>query len=136
MSCAYSFRRSTSIWSESLLRQHFGEADDGIERSAQLVTHGGEEPALGGVRAFRFRARFFERMFLHLAIGGVAHDRHHLALASGVAFVRAPSTGRQRISIQMNCATGRPLVSVRSRRTRNSTERLSPSDAASASAVR
>ena len=32
-----------------LLRDHLGEADDGVERRAQLMAHGGEEARLGGV---------------------------------------------------------------------------------------
>ena len=34
---------------EHLVHQHVGEADDGVERRAQLVAHHGEEAALGDV---------------------------------------------------------------------------------------
>ena len=90
----------------ALLHQHFGEADDGVERRAQFVAHGREEAALCGVRPFGFRARLFEHLLLHLALGGVAHDRDDLAVVAVAAFARAWSSGRQRISTQMNCPAG------------------------------
>src|SRR5689334_18986318 len=43
------------------VHQHFGEADDGIERRAQLVTHGGNKAALRGAGTLRFRMCGFER---------------------------------------------------------------------------
>ena len=43
------------------LFQHVGKADDGVERRAQFVTHGGEEAALGGVGALGLGARLFQR---------------------------------------------------------------------------
>ena len=57
MKPAYSLRRLASSVSGVLLHQHFGEADDGVERRAQFVTHGGKEAALGGVGALRLGMR-------------------------------------------------------------------------------
>ena len=48
------------------LLQHVGEADDGVERRAQFVAHGGEEAALGGVCALGLGAGVFERLLLAL----------------------------------------------------------------------
>ena len=56
-----------------LVHQHFGEADDDIERRAQLVTHGGNEAALGIVGAFSLGAGIFEALLLRLAISDVTH---------------------------------------------------------------
>ena len=91
----------------ALLGQHFGEADDGVERRAQFMAHGGEEAALGRVRALGFRARLFERLLLLLALGDVAHDGDDFAALTGTALrPTACSSGRQRISTQMNCPPG------------------------------
>ena len=62
------------------LHDHFGETDDGIERRAQLVAHGGEEAALGDVGLFGGGARQIKGLFLNLTVGDVAHDSHHLGL--------------------------------------------------------
>ena len=68
ISCAYS-RAARGVEPHLLLvDQHLGEADDGVERRAQLVAHGGEEPALGGVGALGFGARILERLLLGLAL--------------------------------------------------------------------
>ena len=45
------------------------------------MAHGGEEAALGGIRALGFLARVLDRLLLDLAVGDVAHHRHDLALA-------------------------------------------------------
>ena len=50
-----------------LVHQHFGKANDRVERRAQFVAHGGEEARLGRVGALGFRARIFKRLFLGLA---------------------------------------------------------------------
>ena len=67
-----------------LLRDHLGEADDGIERRAQLVAHGGEETRLGGIGRFRSAAGLIERLFGKLAIGDVAHHADDFGLARGI----------------------------------------------------
>ena len=55
------------------LHDHLGEADDGVQRRAQFVAHGGEEAGLGRVRLFGGGARQLERLLLDLAVGDVAH---------------------------------------------------------------
>ena len=55
------------------LNDHFGEADDGVERRAQFVAHGGEKAALGRVGLLGGGARQIERLFLDFAVGDVAH---------------------------------------------------------------
>ena len=133
ISWAYSCRRSASISSEPSVGQHFGEADDGIERRAQLVAHGGEEAALGGVGALGLGARLLERLLLRLALGDVAHDRDDLAL---VPRRRRRLVERTAAHLDPDELRARAASASASRRTRNSTERLSPRAAASASAVR
>ena len=63
ISLAYSSLRAASNTSASL-RQHFREADDRVERRAQLVAHGGEEAALGGIGALLLGARDLERLLV------------------------------------------------------------------------
>ncbi len=65
--------------------QHFGEADDGIERCAQLVAHRGEELRLGDVGLLgvapgfvRHLAGFFEFVD-QLVLFGLVHDLFELA---------------------------------------------------------
>ena len=65
------------------LLQHFGEADDGVERRAQFVAHGGEEAALGGIGALGLGAGVFKRLLLQLAPGDVAQHRDDFATAVG-----------------------------------------------------
>ena len=105
------------------LHQHFGKADDGIERRAQFVTHGGEEAALGGVGALGLGMRVEKRLLLPFALGHVAQYRDDLAAIFAAIRPLVCSNGRQRISIQTNSVVGRPSASTASRRTRNSTER-------------
>ena len=45
-------------FAEHAARHQFREADDGIERRAQLVAHVGEELQLGAIGAFSFRFLF------------------------------------------------------------------------------
>ena len=61
------------------LLQHLGEADDGIERRAQFVAHGGEEAAFRRIGALGLGAGVFERLLLLLAPGDVAQHRDHFA---------------------------------------------------------
>ena len=61
---------------EHLMRHHFGEADDGVERRAQLVTHVGKEARLGTACGLGEIARLDQRAFLRLALGNVARDRN------------------------------------------------------------
>jgi hypothetical protein len=55
------------------LDDHFRKSDDGIERRAQFVAHGGEEAALGRVRLLGGGARQIQRLFLKFPVGDVAH---------------------------------------------------------------
>ena len=76
------FALARRIELERVVAQHVGEADDGVERRAQLVAHGGEEAAFGIVDAFRLLAGDLERALLHLALGHVAQHRDHFALGA------------------------------------------------------
>ena len=87
------------------LHQHIGEADDGIERRAQFVAHGGEEAAFGVIGALRFGMRVELRLLQALAFGDVAQHRDDFAAIVAVIGVDS-SNGRQRISIQMNSGLG------------------------------
>ena len=60
---------------------HFGEADDRIQRRAQFMAHDGEETRLGGVRCFRGTARKFKRLLLELALRDVTHRGDDLGFA-------------------------------------------------------
>ena len=73
-----------------LLHDHLGETDDGVQRRAQFVAHGGEEAGLGGIRLFGGGARQFERLLLHLALGDVAHHGDHFAFRRGL--IERPAT--------------------------------------------
>ena len=116
------------------VREHLGEADDGVERRAQLVAHGGEEAALGGIGALGLLARAFERLLLRLALGHVADHRDHLALAFGS---RLGLIERAAAHLDPDELRGLSLsAGGASRRMRNSTELLTPCAAASPSAVR
>ena len=64
------------------LHDHLGEADDGVQRRAQFVAHGGEEAGLGGIGLLGGGARQFERLLLHLAVGDVAHHGDDLGLGA------------------------------------------------------
>ena len=64
----------------TFLAEHFREADDGVERSPQLVAHGGEKAALGGVGALGLDARELHRLSFLLTLRDVAQDGDHLAL--------------------------------------------------------
>ena len=54
---------------EQLGLHHLGEAEDGVERRAQLVAHGGKEARLGVVGGFRAPARLVGNRFLLLELG-------------------------------------------------------------------
>ena len=56
------------------LLQHVRETDDGVERRAQFVAHGGEKTALGGIGALGLGARVLERLLLKLTLGHVAQN--------------------------------------------------------------
>ncbi len=94
------------------LRQHFREADDGIERRAQLVAHGGEEVALGGVRALGLGAGVLDRLLLRLALGGVAHDRHDLAVMAVVALADGERTAAHLDPDELGGGRGRAFGGV------------------------
>ena len=79
MSPAYSLRRWHVEHQRRLFLQHVREADDGVERRAQFVAHGGEETALGGVGAFGLGARVLERLLLVLAFRHIAKHGDDLA---------------------------------------------------------
>ena len=64
---------------QGFLLQHFGEADDGVERRPQFVAHGGEEAAFGGVGALGVGARLLERLLLPFALADLAQHRDHFA---------------------------------------------------------
>ena len=72
------------------LYDHLGKTDDGVQRRAQFVAHGGEEAGLGRIRLFGSGARQFERLLLHLAVGDVAHHGDHLGLRRGL--IERPAT--------------------------------------------
>ena len=62
------------------MHDHLGEADDGVQRRAQFVAHGGQEPGLGGIRLLGGGARQFEGLLLDLAVGDVAHHGDDIGL--------------------------------------------------------
>src|SRR5215468_10544430 len=72
----------------AFVAEHFREADDGIERCAQLVAHGGEKAALGGIGTLGLGARKLNSLSFLLALRDVAHDRDHLALFHRRSFAR------------------------------------------------
>ena len=79
-----------------LLHDHLGEADDRIQRRAQLMAHGGEEARLGGVGGFRGAAREIERLLLHLAVGDVAHHGDDFGFGGRRSAPAAGSASRPR----------------------------------------
>lgn len=68
-----------------LLRDHLREADDGIQRRPQLVTHGGEEAGLGGIGRFGGATRLLERLLGQLVVGDVAHHGDDFGLTREVS---------------------------------------------------
>ena len=72
------------------VHDHLGEADDGVQRRAQLVAHGGQESRLGGIRLLGGGARQFECLLLDLAVGDVAHHGDDLGL--GRTLLERPAT--------------------------------------------
>ena len=66
---AYSVIARVLHRAEQLALHHLGEAEDGVERRAQLVAHGGEEARLGDVGGLRAPARLVGDRFLLLDLG-------------------------------------------------------------------
>ena len=66
------------------LNDHLRESDDGVQRRAQFMAHGGEEAGLGRIRLLGGGARQFERLLLDLPIGDVAHHGDDLGLGRGL----------------------------------------------------
>ena len=94
----------------SLVHQHVRKADDGVERRAQFVAHGGEEAAFGGIGALRFGMRVGSACCCSLR----SVTSRNTATTSRDPVARSAafrSNGRQRISIQTNSAV-RPAVGV------------------------
>ena len=80
MSPAYSLYCGTRVRPEQLRLQHFGKADDRVERRAELVAHRREELRLGDVgllgvapRLVRHLARFLELVDERVLLGLVHH---------------------------------------------------------------
>ena len=72
------------------MHDHLGEADDGVQRRAQFVAHGGQESGLGGIRLLGGGARQFEGLLLDLAVGDIAHHRDDIGL--GRNLLKRPAT--------------------------------------------
>src|SRR6185503_10701197 len=72
---------------EVLIADDLGEAEDGVQRRAQLVAHRREEMALRQVGVFRRLARLYQLALARLAFGNVAHQRQQSRLP--VALVRS-----------------------------------------------
>ena len=87
-----------------LFHQHVRKADNGVERRAQFVAHGGEEAALGGIGALGLAARVLQRLLLPLAFRHIAKHGNDFAAVIAATSTAACSSGRQRISIQTNSA--------------------------------
>ena len=67
------------------LHQHqAGKADDGVQRRAQLVAHGGEKAVLGAAGAFELFVLLAQREFEAFALADVADRAHHQAAGLGV----------------------------------------------------
>ena len=63
------------------LNDHLGKSDDGVQRRAQFMAHGGEEAGLRRIRLLGGGAREIERLLLQLAVGDVAHHGDDLGFA-------------------------------------------------------
>ena len=61
--------------------ENIGEADDGIERRAQLMAHVGEEAGFGEIAASESRAQMLEFHLVLLALGDIAGNGHHRVVA-------------------------------------------------------
>jgi len=106
-------------------------SDDGVQRRAQF--HGSWWRGNGFFDASACSAAVrasFQRLFLHLAVGDVAHHGDHFGLSRCLLERPAPHLDPDEIGGK------RPGREAPSRRSRNSTLRASPSRAASDSAVR
>ena len=64
------------------VHDHLGEADDRVQRRAQLMAHGSEETRLCSIRGLGCSARENECLLLQLAVGDVAHDGDNLEFGS------------------------------------------------------
>ena len=86
ISWAYSLRRDGIDHQHVFLNDHLGKSDDGVERRAQFMAHGGEEAGLRRIRLLGGGARQIERLLLHLAVGDVAHHGDDLGFGRTAAF--------------------------------------------------
>src|SRR5258708_3485908 len=57
-------------------QQRAGEADDGVERSAQLVAHGGEETVFGPAGLLQLDVLLVQHLLRPLAFANVANGAH------------------------------------------------------------
>src|SRR4051812_3768024 len=73
----------------AFVHQHFGKADHGVERSTQLVAHGGQELALGCIGVLCPCPSFLDKHFLLLARADVTDHGNDIA-SRLVLSVRAP----------------------------------------------
>ena len=64
---------------QRILLKQLREPEDGVERRAQLVTHAGEEVALGAIGAVGFDTRIPQRHFHRPLLGDVAGDADQVA---------------------------------------------------------
>ena len=55
--------------------QRAGEPEDGVERSAQLMAHAGQEPVLGGVRVLQLEVLLLQGVLETLSLGHVPGRR-------------------------------------------------------------
>src|SRR5262245_59442882 len=81
-------------------QQQLGEADDGVERCAQLVAHGGEEAGFRLARALRPAVRLFElRRAAMGEIDGLLQERGHRADAEIALPLHDHEAARNRLRI-------------------------------------
>src|SRR6187551_3879671 len=63
---------------DSAVCQHFGEADDRVQRRAKLVTYGGDEAASVRTRPLEFKPGRFKHVFVRLSLTDIAEDRNDI----------------------------------------------------------
>src|SRR5579863_5148527 len=81
---------------EQLARNGLGEADDRIERRAQLVAHVGEEIAFGAIGEFGLGEGLRHLLFAGLALGDVRIERDDRAVGHGAPTdLQYPTTRRR-----------------------------------------
>ena len=74
------FARTRRIGGGQLFaRQHFGKADDRVERRTQFMAHIGQKTILPDVRAFSAAIGFRQNRLMLKARGDVADDSNHFA---------------------------------------------------------